>query len=381
MNEGGWGDWLSITSDPQNTPYGAYLEAQTRLKIKLANEAGQEIEVASWGDGFLSKKICEAVEGSSGSEQCTISTPGQVISEALTFQLSTGPRSLIEADEINELIGALLNQLVLTAMEGVNGLLGLSEGTGYTDRSLNGSSTRAYIDDMADEILIDTTTIRTQMGNSVVTERSYLTSASSTLGEAGRRLALVRSAQSAMTDLFSGNNSGAELANITRSDTLSSARAQINDELDNSPTSGQRSALEATRTQLASIESSLRAVQPMFSAGTRNTSLTSLSFTTLEAEASTVASNLSNLVAELNGIVPRVISNINRLNDMISRYDNATSITTTSGTGANTQTTTRSVAAIRNDIAMEYASMVSGNSLTSEAAATENRTRWQLILK
>ncbi len=152
-----WGQWLQVTSNPQNLPYGAYLEAEAKLNIRLRNEAGQEIEVASWGDGFLSKKICQAIEGTDR-EDCRITTPGQVISEALTFQLSTGPRSLIEADEINELIGALLNQIVLQAVQGLTGLLGLSE-SGY------GGGSGSYLDAMVDEgaALIDYSQYRREM--------------------------------------------------------------------------------------------------------------------------------------------------------------------------------------------------------------------------
>jgi hypothetical protein len=164
-----WGQWLDVTANPQNTPYGAYIAAETALNIRLKNEAGQEIEVASWGDGFLSKKVCQAVEGTTR-EDCKITTPGQVISEALTFQLSTGPRSLIEADEINELIGALLNQLVLQAVQGLNGLLGLSE-SGY------GGGSGSYLDAVVDEgaNLIDYTPYKREMDEAMAREISMLT--------------------------------------------------------------------------------------------------------------------------------------------------------------------------------------------------------------
>ncbi len=380
INQGGWQDWLEVTSDPQNTPYGAYLEAQYRMKIKLVNDAGQEMEVANWGDGFLSKKICEAIEGSSGGEQCIISTPGQVISEALTFQLSTGPRSLIEADEINELIGALLNQLVLAAMEGINGLLGLSEGTGYTDYSLNGSSTRPYLDDMVDENLINTTVIRTQMGESLTLERSYLTLASSTLREASQRLALVQSAQTAINTLFSGTNPGAELADLTRSDSVDSAQAKISNELSDRPTAQQRTDLLAARALISTIEDALSIIGAMGASERTETQLSALSFSVLQAEGATIVTELSALVAEINPIVQRTISNVNRLADMISRYDNATTTRTTAGTGSTSTTTTRSAAAIRNDIALEFASLVSGNSLTSQITIDQNRTRWRSAL-
>jgi hypothetical protein len=163
-----WGQWLQVTQNPQNTPYGAYLEAEASLNVRLRNEAGQQIEVASWGDGFLSKKVCQAVEGTTR-EDCKITTPGQVVSEALTFQLSTGPRSLIEADEVNELIGALLNQLVLQAVQGLNGLLGLSE-SGY------GGGSGSFLDALVDEgtALIDYTPYKKEMDEALAREIAML---------------------------------------------------------------------------------------------------------------------------------------------------------------------------------------------------------------
>lgn len=185
----GWEDWLSVTSNPQNTPYGAYLAAEAKLNIKLKNEAGQEIEVANWGQGFLSKKVCEAVEGKPASKgkNCKIVTPGEVISKALTFQLSTGPRTLIEADEINEIIGALINQLALQAMQGINGLLGLGGNSNYTDNSFNGKS---YLDAaVAEETTTDTSALKSQMNTALATEQSYLTLINSSIARASSTLA------------------------------------------------------------------------------------------------------------------------------------------------------------------------------------------------
>lgn len=372
MSQGGWGEWLQVTSNPENTPYGAYMEAQARLNIKLVNEAGQEIEVANWGNGFLSKKICEAIEGSSGSEQCVISTPGNVIAEQLNFTLTGGQRSLIEADEINELIGALLNQLMLQAMEGINGLLGLSEGTGYTDYSLNGSSTRSYVDDMVNENIINTTVVRTQMGSSLATERSYLVLASSTLEDASERLTLMQNAATAMTTLFSGTNPGAQLAGLTLSDSIQSARAKIASELSDRPTAQQRIDLEAARALINTIENSVEVIGAMGAANRTETQLTALSFSTLQAESATIVSGLSALVNEIIPIMTRTTSNISRLTDMITRYDNAT---TTAGTS-----TARTGDTVRSDIALEFSSMISGNVLTSQAIIDQNRTRWRAAL-
>ena len=177
-----------MTSNPQNTPYGAYLAAEAKLNIRLQNEAGQELEIASWGDGFLSKRVCEAIEGIPGgqSTNCTITTPGQVISEALTFQLSTGQQTLIAADEINEIIGALMSQLALQAVKGINGLLGLGGNSTYTATD---SAGRSYLDAaVAEEPTTDTSALRNQMRTALQTERSYLALINSTVARASSTL-------------------------------------------------------------------------------------------------------------------------------------------------------------------------------------------------
>ena len=177
ISSGGPADWFQISSSPQNTPYGAYLEAEAKLNIRLKNEAGQQITVANWGQGFLSKKFCEDVEG--GGINCRIGTPGTVIGDALKFQLSTGPRSLIQADEINEIIGALINQLTLQAMNGINGLLGLGGNSNYTDYNSSGQS---YLDQAVnDQVYIDTSGIKIQIDQSLATENSYFALINSTI--------------------------------------------------------------------------------------------------------------------------------------------------------------------------------------------------------
>lgn len=147
--EGGGTDTLrEMALNPQNTPFGAYLEAQVAFNDLLAGEAAKETQTLSFGEGFLSQKVCKedsAIAGDDGNIQtgtdCRIVTPGQSIEEALTFQLSTGQRSLITADEIDEIFGALLSQLLNQALKGASGLLGLGR-QGSDAYSSSGSSLR-----------------------------------------------------------------------------------------------------------------------------------------------------------------------------------------------------------------------------------------------
>jgi len=144
----GLSDWLQITSTPQTyTPYGAVLNAEVAARARLINAEGQVLTEVNWGDGFLSQKICEGVGGDSNGQQCSITKPGRVIADQLNKALGAGQDALIEADEINELIAALLGQLANKALTGVAGLLGLSGGTGYTESGYDGS----YLDQLVDE--------------------------------------------------------------------------------------------------------------------------------------------------------------------------------------------------------------------------------------
>jgi len=131
---GGWDSWFTMTTQPMKyTSYGNLLEAQAQASARIVNARGEEVKLLEFGQGFLSSKICENVDDESGGHQrCGITTPGQVINEALTFQTSAGQRSLIEADEINEIISAVFAQLSQQAIVGVGGLLGLTGGTGYS---------------------------------------------------------------------------------------------------------------------------------------------------------------------------------------------------------------------------------------------------------
>lgn len=149
-NENFWQQWIQVTSRPETyTPYGQFMAAEGQLNARITNARGQQLEIANWGNGFLSNEICEAIEGPSGQNQnCVISTPGRVIAEQLTVTLDSGRQQLVSADEINEVISALLGQIANQALMGAAGLLGLSGGSGYT---AGGYGAGSYVDELARE--------------------------------------------------------------------------------------------------------------------------------------------------------------------------------------------------------------------------------------
>lgn len=118
FSQGGWDSWFEITQNPQNNPLGAYLAAQEELALRTARGQSIELTKLDWGKGFLSFRECIANDIETG--ECTeygdIQTPGSVIESQLENTLGTGIRQLELADEINEIVGALVGQLARTVL-------------------------------------------------------------------------------------------------------------------------------------------------------------------------------------------------------------------------------------------------------------------------
>ncbi len=157
---GGWPAWNAIVQ-PQNNYIGSYLIARDELNTRIAEDKAVEQKKVDLGRGFLSWEKCYKPDGTTLKksergevDHCEINTPGSVIETQLNKVLPKGLENLIEADEINEIVGALLVQLVNQILSS-NGLLG-------TSRSSSGGP--SYIDRLRDD--------KTTIGDS---SSSYLT--------------------------------------------------------------------------------------------------------------------------------------------------------------------------------------------------------------
>lgn len=148
---GGWDGWFELIESSQNNPYGSYLDTKNQLTIQIGSDQAKYSEQLSWGRGILSYETCP--EGQTVTQQqiddglamgdpnyigwnagdCWVKkqtvTPGSVIEGQLNENLSSGLKRLEVADEINEIIMALLNQLIGRVVGGIgNGLRGASQG-------------------------------------------------------------------------------------------------------------------------------------------------------------------------------------------------------------------------------------------------------------
>ncbi len=194
FERGGWTKFFKLTQERQNNPIGAYLQAEGELAKRVAAAVGVKDKELSWGQGFMSFKKCPAgrevtaiVDGEDGTqvtysdgvtlnqasdptlevggcgvEEQTV-TPGSVVSEQLNKTLGLGNDRLSVADEVNEIISALFNQLANRIIGGIGaGLRGLSSpdssnnNSRFVDQLANSTSTTDYFGNTPDFSAINT---------------------------------------------------------------------------------------------------------------------------------------------------------------------------------------------------------------------------------
>lgn len=136
FTQGGWQGWFEITQNQQNNPYGAYLAARNSLSLQVGNQIQTKSKEIDLGRGFLNLTRCPpGQETYIGAQRyCKVKeesvTPGVVIQDQITETLGSKWGELVSADEFNEIITALVSQLIEQVAGSVSGLRGASERTG-----------------------------------------------------------------------------------------------------------------------------------------------------------------------------------------------------------------------------------------------------------
>ena len=163
FKQGGWPAFVSMTTEPQNNVYGAYQQAKSQLNAQVAvKQASVSLDLTR-GGGFMSFQSCTDVgtinpndpnevdyaesqtagdttistvnnkDGSVTYQSCKTETPGSVINGALTKQLGAGIDQLNLTNQINQIVSALMAQLVSTVLSG--GLHSFGSNTKSTQNS------------------------------------------------------------------------------------------------------------------------------------------------------------------------------------------------------------------------------------------------------
>lgn len=174
---GGWPGLLSFTTVPTNNPYGAYAYGSIGIQNAATNAKGEKAFDMSLSGGFLSikqEKNCRiTTTRPTASENRTVTqvgaeftdtgdtswrvcdnvtvTPGTAIAQTLDQTLGINTQSLSTAKYFDEIIGALVSQLIQNVA--YKGLANLSSsGNGYVSSSNSNSSNGAVLQSILQNI-------------------------------------------------------------------------------------------------------------------------------------------------------------------------------------------------------------------------------------
>jgi hypothetical protein len=200
FSRGGWDSFIQVTQNSANNPIGLFNSWNNDILNKKSSALQNKQQELNQGRGFLSVKKCEQwseplsgdtptslgnIIGGDFSEdgvpldtgdptdyadydsakvtdflvtpqrkclKTRVDTPGAVIQGKLDDTLGTGEHRLVVADELNEIISALLNQLVSKALGGLRSLSSPGSGSGSTN------STPSFADQLGHDADIQSTT-------------------------------------------------------------------------------------------------------------------------------------------------------------------------------------------------------------------------------
>ncbi len=205
FSKGGWPAFITMTTQPQNNAYGAWLTANSDLQFTINSQTAKAKANISIGQGFMNFEKCDPAPagatytnsvtgaqdiappimqntlgssltglennsygsqsinsqmaqaaamspttvridpgvGSAGNQVCHTETPGSIIAGKLSKNLNTAETQLELANDINAIIDALVSQL---ATQLLGGLVSMSKGSGgkpsYTTRLFIDSVTK-----------------------------------------------------------------------------------------------------------------------------------------------------------------------------------------------------------------------------------------------
>lgn len=141
FSAGGWQGLLSFTTVPTNNPYGAYLYAQAGLQTAQQNALASANRNLSPG-GFLAVVQEKNCKNRNGVQVCDreITTPGKVVESSLETALGTSYRQLELAEHVDQIISAMIQQLMTRTL--TQGLSNLSGTGGYAGNFLTPAEQR-----------------------------------------------------------------------------------------------------------------------------------------------------------------------------------------------------------------------------------------------
>ena len=145
---GGWDALFNLSSNSSCNPVFAYYNARDYLNRTIASAQNLEQTKLDQGSGFRTVERDQTIDLGSGQTTTLrrIVTPGFMIAEHIRQVIGTGLRQSENADEIDEIISALMANIGTEMLTDIQGLSGLSSSFGgrasYVDRVAADSAAR-----------------------------------------------------------------------------------------------------------------------------------------------------------------------------------------------------------------------------------------------
>jgi hypothetical protein len=103
-------NYFAMSQNPANNPYGSYIMAQQEARNRISAGIGPVRAELNWGNGYFSWRAAD------GTKAGKIVTPGKVVETQLEKRLGLAPDRLVLAEKFDQVISALVNYLIKTAL-------------------------------------------------------------------------------------------------------------------------------------------------------------------------------------------------------------------------------------------------------------------------
>lgn len=119
FSNGGWDSWFQISQVDSNNPYATYFNLSAQLDGAISKKQNVASAELNWGRGFLSFRKCDEKTAKELQSGCPITSPGAVIQGQLEKTLGLAKDRLVLAEKFDQVIAAVVNELINTALDKV----------------------------------------------------------------------------------------------------------------------------------------------------------------------------------------------------------------------------------------------------------------------
>lgn len=111
-----WNDWVSVTQNDSNNPYGAAIAANQAFYAGVSRQQNSVQFEVGMNNGWLNFKKCKDPKDQ---KTCDIVTPGRLIESQLNSTLDQSKQRLVMAQKFDQMITAIVNNLIKVALNKV----------------------------------------------------------------------------------------------------------------------------------------------------------------------------------------------------------------------------------------------------------------------